>query len=486
MQSEKPYLLFPYRFMRFNEDVLLVNEAGEFIFLSEDDFARLLSYQLETNSETFLNLKSKHIVTNSDPTLPIYLLATKYRTKKSFLNDFTALHIFIVTLRCNQKCRYCQASSEDETKTEFDMDLYTAKKCVDMVFKSPSPTIKIEFQGGEPLLNFEIVKYIVQYSEKLNKIHHKRLEFVICTNLLAIDEQILRYLEGHNIWISTSLDGPKDIHDANRITRKGSGTYDIISKNIKLAKEKLGNHRVDALMVTTKNNVSQLNKVIDEYLKQGFCSIFIRTLHPFGRATKEKLGYDVETFFENYKKALTYIIQLNLDGVTISEQYATIILTKILTPFPVGFVDLQSPAGTGIGCAVYGFNGDVFVSDEARMLAKMGDHRFLMGNVRRNSYEEIFKGTVTQEAIENSCVESLPQCSECAFQVYCGADPVRNYYGQNDLIGHRPTSEFHQLNFLVIRHLMELIKENNQDIMNVFWSWITNRSIDEIKGLNRG
>ena len=486
MLNRRLYTIFPYRFMRFGNEVLLVNETGEHIFLSEDEFSRLRNYTLGAKDEVFLNLKNKHIVTDTDPTLPIYLLATKYRTKKSFLNDFTALHIFIITLRCNQKCRYCQAGSEDETRTEFDMDKETAKKCVEMVFKSPSPAIKIEFQGGEPLLNFDTVKYIVQYAEKLNKPHRRKLEFVICTNLLAINDEILKYLEDHNVWVSTSLDGPKEIHDANRISRKGNGTFDIVSRNIKLANERLGNHRVDALMVTTKNSVTRLKEVIDEYVRQDMSSIFIRTVHPFGRAAKERLGYDLDLFIENYKKALNYIIRLNLDGVRIMEQYAAIILGKILTPFPGGFVDLQSPAGTGISCAVYGYNGDIFVSDEARMLSKMGDNRFLMGNVHKQSYKEIFGGPVIRETVENSCVESLPQCSECAFQMYCGAGPVRNYYVWDDLVGHRPTSEFHRLNYSIISYLMELIRENRTEVMNVFWSWITNRSIDEIKGLSRG
>jgi His-Xaa-Ser system radical SAM maturase HxsB len=467
--------------MRFGKEVLLVNEAGEYIFLSENDFSRLRNHLLDEKNEIFLNLKNKHIVTDTDPVLPVYLLATKYRTRKSFLNDFTALHIFVITLRCNQKCRYCQASSEDETRTEFDMDNKTAKRCVDMVFESPSPAIKIEFQGGEPLLNFETVKYIVQYSKKLNRAYRKNLEFVICTNLLGLNDEILNYLKKHKIWVSTSLDGPRTLHDSNRITRKGAGTYDIVKKNIQTAQDKLGVGRVSALMVTTRDNVDKLNDVIDEYVNQRFPSVFIRTIHPFGRAVKEKLGYEVDTFIENYKKALDYIIKLNLQGISFSEQYATIILKKILTPFATGFVDLQSPAGTGISCAVYGYNGDVFVSDEARMLSKMGDNRFLMGNVHKNKYQEIFNGRMIHEIIENSCVESMPLCSECAFQMYCGADPVRNYSVRGDLMGFRPTSEFHQINYSIIRHLIDLIKQNNPDMMNVFWSWITNRSIEEIQ-----
>lgn len=488
MNSRRPYKILPYRFMRFIDEVLLVNEAGEFLFIKNNEFNEFRNYKQEKNNEVFLNLKSKHFITDSSLTLPLYLLATKYRTKKSFLNNFTALHIFILTLRCNQKCTYCQASSESETKIEYDMEIVTAKKCVDLVFKSPSPAIKIEFQGGEPLLNFKVLKFIVKYAKILNKKYRKDLEFVVCTNLVMANKEIISFLAKHQVFISTSLDGPKEIHDSNRMLLGGGGTYDIVKKNIKYAQEKIGPKSVSALMVTTKNNLNNLEIVIDEYISQGFNSIFLRTLHPFGKAkiTKMSLGYDMFDFFESYKKALDYMIELNLMGTNISEIYTTIILTRILTPFPTWFVDLQSPAGTGIGCAVYGYNGDVFVSDEARMLSKMGDDKFKIGNVKKNLYEEIFNGNELREIVESSCVEALPQCSECAFQIYCGADPVRNYYSQGSMIGKRPTSEFHKMNYLIIKHLFDLIKKNDPDVMNVFWSWITKRSISDIKRINWG
>lgn len=486
MRTIKPYTILPYRFMRFKDEVLLVNEAGDFIFVKNTDFDKFRKFELRTQAEIFFNLKSKHLVTESNLSLPIYQLATKYRTKKSFLNDFTALHIFILTLRCNQNCRYCQAGSENETCYEHDMDISIAKKCVDYVFKSPSPVIKIEFQGGEPLLNFEVLKFVVKYAKALNKKHKKDLEFVVCTNLIALSDKILKFLKKNKILISTSLDGPRNIHDANRILPNGEGTYEIVLKNIKRAQVTTGAQNVAALMVTTKSNFHNLEKVVDEYIAKGFDSIFFRTLHPFGRAARERntLGYDIEEFVRNYKKALNYIIEINLSGKYFSEIYATIVLSRILTPFSTGFVDLQSPAGTGIGCAVYSQNGDVFVSDEARMLAKMGDLRFRIGNVKENTYKEIFDGKNLREIISSSCVETLPQCSECAFQMYCGADPVRNYYAQGSLIGHKPTSEFHERNYLIIKHLFELIRQDDPEIMNVFWSWITNRSIYDIKRIN--
>jgi radical SAM protein with 4Fe4S-binding SPASM domain len=149
----------------------------------------------------------------------------------------------------------------------------------------------------------------------------------------------------------------------------------------------------------------------------------------------------MEEFVEAYKKALLYIIELNLAGTPLVEGYACILLSRILTPFCTGFVDLQSPTGAGINGVVYDFNGDVYPCDEARMLAKMGDRRFYLGSVNRDSYLDIFTSPVLQELIEVSCVETLPGCHSCPLQPYCGSDPC--YYAiQGNLVGHRPSSDF--------------------------------------------
>jgi len=102
------------------------------------------------------------------------------------------------------------------------------------------------------------------------------------------------------------------------------------------------------------------------------------------------------------------------------ELSATLFLRRILTPFSTGFVDLQSPAGTAINGVIYNYDGNVYVSDEARMLASMGDNKFLMGNVHEKSYRELFDSEFLHNLIGTSCVEFLPDCCDCAFQSYCG------------------------------------------------------------------
>ena len=107
----------------------------------------------------------------------------------------------------------------------------------------------------------------------------------------------------------------------------------------------------------------------------------------------------------------------------------------------------------------------------------MGDKRFLMGNVFNDDYIDIFNGKIINEIVRNSCTEILPSCCSCAFQIYCGADPIRNYVEQGDIVGHRPTSNFCRKNKNIIKWLLEKIKEDNEKVLDVFWSWVTNSPI---------
>jgi len=482
----KPYQLFPFRFQEFSDDsMFLSNEVGELLFLSREEFKDMVTYKLDLKSDIFLDLKGKHFLTDTEIEPVIKMLATKYRTKKSFLHNFTSLHMVVPTLRCNSKCNYCQVSSRSEDAFKYDMDEATAKRTVDLIFLSPSPAIKIEFQGGEPLLNFKIVKYIIEYAEQCNSNAKKQLEFVICTNLTFITDEILKYLQNHKVYISTSLDGPKTLHDKNRPFRNGQASYDIVIKNIRKVREYLGEDSVSALMTTTKESLIRLPEIIDEYIAQGFNSIFIRSLNPYGVARKDinSVGYDIEDFLHAYKAAFNHIMNINLNGTFFVESYASLLLERILTPFSTGFVDLQSPSGVVICGTVYDYGGNVYVSDEARMLSYDGDATFLMGNVHENSYQELFHSEKVISLLKKTCLECLPVCSYCAFQSYCGVDPIRNYAEQKDIVGNRMISTVCKKNLLILEYLLQLIKEDNKQIMDVLWSWITRRSIVNENGI---
>jgi His-Xaa-Ser system radical SAM maturase HxsB len=482
----KSYTLLPFRFGRFpGATVLVVNETGDFQFLPTELFDQLISYRLDHRSAEFLDLKGKHFVTDTEIEPVIELLATKYRTRKAFLTNFTALHIVVVTLRCNQKCNYCHASSQPQEAKRWDMNRETAINTTKMIMETPSPIVKIEFQGGEPLLNFDIVKLIIKTAKEINIKKQKDLSFVVCTNLTLITEEVLKYLRNEKVLISTSLDGPQKIHDLHRRMRDGSSSYEKFVKNLELSRKILAPEEISSLVTITRDSLGKMTEVVDEYIRQGFCSIFLRPINPYGYARLEHVqklvDYPIEDFVDAYKKVLPYIIDLNLKGMRIEECFTSLLLTRILTPFSTGFVDLQSPSGAGISGAVYDYNGDVYPADEGRMLAKMGDRTFFMGNVNRDPYARVFNSNFLRDLISKSCLETLPGCHSCVFQAYCGSDPIRNYAIQGTMIGHRPTSGFCFMHKEIFKYLFEILRQDSPDYMDVFWSWITKRPLESIR-----
>ena len=109
------------------------------------------------------------------------------------------------------------------------------------------------------------------------------------------------------------------------------------------------------------------------------------------------------------------------------------------------------------------------------LLAETKDYRFKLGHLDTHSYEKIFYSNSTVDIIRAGINESLPGCSDCAFQTYCGADPVNSHATQGDLIGYRPTSTFCQRNMEIIRYLIELM-DSDKNIKKIFETWVKKRS----------
>jgi uncharacterized protein len=467
------YQLLPFRFTSLNEcEYVLTNQAGEFMVLERPKLEALVRHQLLGTDGLYDDLKSKHFLMDRDSSVVMDLLPLKVRTKLQRLADFTGLHIFVVSLRCEHSCPYCQVSRQSDDKLAFDMSIETAEKALALVFRSPSRGIKIEFQGGEPLLNFPLVRYVVESAEAQNLFEHRDLQFVIATNLAVIDEEMLEFCRDHDILISTSLDGPSDLHNTNR-PRPGNDSYQRAIEGISRVRNALGHDRVSALMTTTKLSLGRVRDIIDEYVTQGFRGIFLRPMSPYGFAVKTK-WFKADEWLEFYFAGLNYILELSRSGYAFTEFYAATILAKMLTPFEPGFVDLRSPAGIGIAGIVYNYDGDVYASDESRMLAEMGDRTFRLGNVHQDSYEEIMLSDALLGPIEESFAASAPMCSDCAFEPFCGADPVFHHATQGDVVGRKPVSAFCQRNMAIIRRLIALMRDDDE-VRRIFVRWANSR-----------
>src|SRR5882672_2586962 len=340
--SEAGYRLLPFRFLRLESNKeLLVNQVGEFVVAPFGTAQALIRKQLTRGSDIYATFKAKQFIADDSSSPLLDLLATKYRTKYGFIEGFTKLHIFVVTLRCDHSCHYCQVSRQTADKSTYDMSYETAGKSVELMMKSPARHVTLEFQGGEPLLAFDVIRYIVPLAKRRAEALGKDLDIVVTTNLANATDDMLFYLRDENIKISTSLDGPAFIHNANR-PRPGDNSYELTIQNIERARNILGYSKVAALMTTTQLSLQHPTEIIDEYVRLDFHSIFLRPLSPYGFAvkTKKKTGYQLDNFLNFYRTGLAHILQLNRAGYNLAEVYAKILLTKILTPDGTGFVDL--------------------------------------------------------------------------------------------------------------------------------------------------
>lgn len=466
------YTLLPLRFTTLDQDSYVVtNVAGGYLKLKRDTLVDFLHHKLSNADPNYIELRARHFLVDETSSIALELLALKLRTKYSRLSDFTGLHLFIVTLRCEHSCPYCQVSRQSEDKARYDMPPEIACGALDLTFRSPSPNIKIEFQGGEPLLNFDLIKFIVLEAKKRNQHNGKNVAFVIATNLALISRDILEFCREHSILISTSLDGPQALHNANR-PRPGNNSYEKTIEGITLVREALGRDQVSALMTTTEASLDCVQEIIDEYLAQDFKGIFLRPLSPYGFAIKTRAyrAYNAERWLAFYKQGLEYIIDLNRRGIDFMEYYASTILKKMLTSEDPGYVDLTSPAGIGIGAVAYNYDGYVYASDESRMLAEMGDSQFRLGKVLENSYEDIFASPNILEPLEASFAYSAPMCNDCAFEPYCGADPVFHYQVFHDFVGRKPESEFCSRNMEIFRFLIRKM-ETDPFVRALFTRW---------------
>ncbi len=466
------YELLPFRFESLEgNDVVLTNFVGEFVILKRDKLDEVVQKRLSPTDEIYSLLRSRHFIKETSDTASIELLGLKTRTKYSNIRNFTNLHLFVVSLRCDHSCQYCQVSRQSENKAAFDMTEETADRALQIVFRSPNPAIKIEFQGGEPLLNFDLVRYVVLKAKQINEVEKRDLQFVITTTLSLITDEILDFCKAHKIFLSSSLDGPEDLHNKNR-PRPGKDSYSRFVDGLQKARDKLGYDAVSALMTTSPSSLTRVRDIIDEYLKHDLDGIFLRHLSPYGFAIKTKSyeAYNVDRWLEFYREGLDYIVELNKQGVRFTEHFASLLLTKMFTSNDPGFVDLMNPSGAGISAVVFNYDGDVYASDESRMLREMGDTTFKIGNLHTNSYEEIFTSEALLNALDDSFTLSAPMCSDCAFEPWCGAEPVFHHAIFGDVLGRKPESEFCKRIMGVVRHLLNKM-QTDPEAKEIFMRW---------------
>ena len=437
------------------------------MFISKDDFADMVRKK-KLNLDLSKNLIEKGFIFEENEEVFATNQAMQLRKEKEYLFVSTTLHIFVVSKNCNFSCIYCQAGNLNQNNN-YKMSKETAKKAVDVALQSPNNYLTFEFQGGEPLTNFDVIKYIVEYSKSV--CGNKKIEYNLVSNLTLLTDEMIEFFVRNNVSICTSIDGNKDLQNINR-PYINKDSYCETVKQIKKLQEK--NIKVNAIETTTKYSLKKYKEIVDEYINLGLESIFVRPLTKLGKADNnwKNVGYESEEFIYFYKEILDYIIQKNKQGFFLSEGHSNIFLRKILLNEPVNYMELRSPCGGAIGQLAYYYDGNIYTCDEGRMLAEMGDDSFKLGNVYENTYKDLMQSDCTKTMCISSCIECLPYCNSCAYMPYCGTCPVINLAQDNNIFAQNPKEYRCKIYGGILDILFNYI-ENEPDIVDVFKTWIS-------------
>lgn len=469
-----------------DQHTVVTNDAGQFALLDNPSFRQLLRGEVEPGHKDFDRLQDLGALRQD---LDLEELARRVRRKRRYLGNGVHLAVVITTLRCNQSCQYCHASRTDMHRTDTDMSLETARMVVDHALKTPSPYLCFEYQGGEPTVNFDVLKFCVEYSREKNRYEGKTLDHSVVTNMTYMNQERADWLLDNDVLVCTSLDGPKSVHDKNRPWRGADlGAYDSVrrwmayfnNRYVEMGRDPELWH-VDALTTFTKTSLAHWKEIIDLYVELGIRNIHIRPLNPFGFATKtwRAIGYSMEEFHAVYTQCLDYILQLNRQGVQIMEGTAATFLKKMLTPDDPNFVDIRSPVGSGTGQLCYGFDGSLFPSDEGRMIHGMGDDLFRIGHVRDTSFEDAVGHPTVRALAAASLTDTLPMCESCFNAPWCGVRPLHNYMQSGDLFGQRPSTPKCQQHMGLAQLLLQRMADDNDgSTLALFRRWTVDRPRD--------
>jgi His-Xaa-Ser system radical SAM maturase HxsB len=459
-KHKKRYVLNFYRIERFGDKILLVTEQGGWVFLSKKRYDELIRHELD--DDILAELEKKGIILTE---YNMESVARMELERRHFILSPPALHIVLPTLVCNHRCVYCHSSARGAQTDKYSLTTETSRKIVDFIMSCPSKKLKIEFQGGDALLNFDVLKDVVLYSKKLAKEQDKTVYFSVVTNATLLTKEHILWLKEHEVHITTSLDGPKQVHDKNRKYLGGEGTYDDVIKKIGLCKD----HGVDigALMVTTKHSLPYAKEIVDTYIGLGFHDIQLKFMNRMGFAEKQwdEIGYTPEEYLCFQNEALEYILKKNVEGTKIIERITQLILQKVLRGMDPGFLDFRNPCGIAVGQIAYNYNGDIYSCDEGR-----GFEIFNLGNVWNTDFQQYINSPKTQKLIEAGMLETS-YCDTCVFKPYCGPCPVLNYAEQQNIIPKIATNSRCKIMKGHIRWVFDKIL-NDEAARNVFTSWL--------------
>jgi His-Xaa-Ser system radical SAM maturase HxsB len=403
-----------FRARALSDRVVLVSDHGSWMFVSRQELAAL--HACRADAELLARLERRGLLRTPDNQQDLEQALERWRAPHL---RGASLHIVVTTRRCNLACRYCHASSTPENGPLQDLDAPTAEKIVDFAFHSPVPSLAIEFQGGESLLNLDAVRHTVIVARERARQTGKKVRFSLVSNLTLLTPSTLDYLKENQIGLSTSVDGPPAIHDRNRPFCSGCGSYRQVMAAVQQVRQ-AGCH-AGFLTVLTPASLPHYKEIVDHHLSLGIDILCLNPAQALGRGRDDSHISDFDAYLDCYRKILDYTFALLDEGVVVTERFLLLALQKVVDCSDVGFADFRNPCGAVFSQLAYDVNGDIYPCDEARSFPE-----FRLGNVALDTYEKIVHLQKARDLVRAS-IPSAPLCRDCAYEPYCGLCPVMSY-----------------------------------------------------------
>lgn len=459
MTATANFVVLPFNSARINGKHLVSNMMGAWAVLNDEEFRLLHSFRVERKTPLFEALYSQGIIADAEN---VRTIIEDYRRLNANLFSDTSLHIAVVTKRCNLRCTYCQAEGGASSE---DMTVETAARVLKYLFDVESKSVTLEFQGGEPLMNWPIIQFLTENARKFNTLG-KNLKIVLVSNMLLLDDAKMAFLAEHDVDVCTSLDGPAFIHDQNRVDVAGRGTHAEVLKQVEKFQHKYG-RKVNMLPTITRLSLDHPEAIIDEYIRLGQTEIPLRPANNMGfaRCSWKDIGYTPEEFNVFYDKAMAYLFKVNAAGHHLSERMARIILTKVLLKRDPGYVDMMNPCGAGRATMVYAPDGGCFPCDESRML---GEDIFKLGDIRTEDYDDMLTKENLLHLLQASCSDLWNYAS--VYSPWIGVCPVVNYALQKNVVPKISCSPMHQVLTHQFTYAFSRIVDGGENV-NILKRW---------------
>jgi len=315
---------------------------------------------------------------------------------------------------CNLACKYCFAEEGEYHGRRALMSYEVGKKALDFLIASSGNrrNLEVDFFGGEPLMNWQVVKDLVAYGREQEKIHNKHFRFTVTTNGVLLNDEIQDFINKEMDNVVLSLDGRKEINDNMRPFRNGKGSYDLIVPKFQKLADSRNQERYYVRGTFTRNNLDFSNDVL-HFADLGFKQMSIEPVvgdesDPY--AIREE---DIPKICEEYDRLAKIMIEREKEGKGFNFFHFMIDLEG-------GPCVSKRLSGCGSGTEYLAVTpwGDLYPCHQF-----VGQEEFLMGNVD----EGITRPEIADE-FRGCSVYSKDKCRDCFAKFYCSGGCMANAY----------------------------------------------------------